>query len=92
MNGIVAIGTRISAQHFLGLADFKLVDGNLAAVWKGNCQCLIHYLCIVPNNEVIVHIFHIIPIAFLRLQRAAGQTEQISSHCHRFLHFQVDVV
>ena len=44
VNSIVAAGSRINAQHFLGLAGFKLADGNLAAVWEGDCQCLIYHL------------------------------------------------
>ena len=71
VDGVVTAGTRVDAKHFLGLANLNLDDGYLAAVRKGNRQCLIHHLRIVPDAEFVAHIVDVVPITFLQLQHAA---------------------
>ena len=35
VDGVVAAGPKVDAQHFFGLVDLELADGDLAAIGEG---------------------------------------------------------
>ena len=75
VEGVIAAGTRVDTQYFLGLAPPKLADGTLPTVGKRNRQSLIHHLCIVIDAKIVAHVVDVVPIAFLWLQSPVGRAE-----------------
>ena len=65
VDGVVTAGTRVDAQYFLALSILELAGGDLTAVGKGNRQCLIRHLRIVPDAEFVVHVVDVVQVTFL---------------------------